>query len=486
MSAIGSSDADSAAADGSGHAPGFPGERPRLSGLRYWPLLCALLLRPAAYAGQDASNEAPPPASAKEAATPLQQSFPEKPVEAQRAERITDEIRKVLQDMPPFVRDTALTFKPRTYYFYQEQPDGTLKEAWALGGSLEYRSGWLAERVRIGAEVYTSQPLYAPPDRDGTLLLAPGQQGYTVLGQAYGDLRLADSHLLTAGAREYSTPYVNRQFNRMTPNSFEGITLKGSFYGPLEHRRFDYLVGYLSEIKQRNGSEFVPMSSVLNPTGPSEGTYLAQALFTVWGTSIGLSNYYTADNLNIFYAETAWDAKLSAPYGLKLSAQYTNERAVGESLASRGARLSGNIGAEAILSYQRSALTLAYSKTSSDGNVLSPWGSNPSFTIGAIKNTNRAGEQSALAQYSYGFSGASLAGLSLSALYAYSWDAIVVATGARQKNEHELDLSLDYRVPTGALKGLWFRLQRNGLLGEGDPEATKETRVIFYWEIPLM
>jgi hypothetical protein len=430
-------------------------------------------------------NEAPPPATAQKAATPLEQSFPAKPAAPEIPERITHRVRDALRDALPFVRDTALTFKPRTYYFYQEQPDGTLKEAWALGGSLEYRSGWVADRLRIGAEVYTSQPLYAPSDRDGTLLLAPGQAGYTVLGQAYGELRVAESHLLTAGAREYNTPYVNRQFNRMTPNTFEGLSLRGKFYGPAVHRQFDYLLGHLSEVKQRNSSSFVPMSSVLNPTGPSEGTYLAQVMFTAVDTSVGLSNYYTADNLNIFYAETVWDAKLPDPYGLKLSAQYTNERAVGNSLASRGARLSGNLGARASLSYRQSVLTLALSKTSAAGSVLSPWGSNPSFTTGAIKNTNRAGEQSALAHYSYSFSGAALAGLSLSALYAYSWDAIVPATGEKQRNEHELDLSVDYRVPTGALKGLWFRLQRNGLLGQGDPEATKETRALVYWMIPL-
>ncbi len=40
----------------------------------------------------------------------------------------------------------------------------------------------------MGAVGYTSQPLYAPNDKDGTTLLAPGQGGITVLGQAYGQL----------------------------------------------------------------------------------------------------------------------------------------------------------------------------------------------------------------------------------------------------------------------------------------------------------
>ena len=86
---------------------------------------------------------------------------------------------------------------------------------------------------------------------------------------------------------------------------------------------FDYLVGYLSKIKQRNATEFVPMSQVLGTADKYYGTYLAQFLFTAWGASVGLSEYYTPQNLNIFYAETAWTPKVSDSYGLKLSVQYT-------------------------------------------------------------------------------------------------------------------------------------------------------------------
>ena len=59
------------------------------------------------------------------------------------------------------------------------------------------RSGWLWDTFAMGAVGYTSQPLYAPDDKDGTTLLAPGQEGITVLGQAYGQLRYRDYALLT-------------------------------------------------------------------------------------------------------------------------------------------------------------------------------------------------------------------------------------------------------------------------------------------------
>ena len=140
--------------------------------------------------------------------------------------------------MPAFIRDTELTLKPRTYFFYQDKttPAQTptdpsecisgeeqcaaatheIADAWAIGGSIEYKSGWLDDHFRVGAEYFGSWPLYAGQNAGDTLLLSPSGGSYTVLGQAYAQLKFWDQ-VLTAGDSEYGTPYVNRQFNRMTP-----------------------------------------------------------------------------------------------------------------------------------------------------------------------------------------------------------------------------------------------------------------------------
>src|SRR5262245_45775560 len=180
---------------------------------------------PPARAGQEALNVDTAADATAEEESPLQRSFQAGPL-LQGVNAVTDYARSKLKDMPPFFRDTVVTLKPRTYYLNQDRPDGSHSEAWALGGSIEYVSGRFRDRLQIGAELFTSQPLYAPEDADGTLLLRPGQEGYTVLGQLYAKLRLGDDDTLTIGRREFSTPYVNRQFNRMTPNTFEAIALK--------------------------------------------------------------------------------------------------------------------------------------------------------------------------------------------------------------------------------------------------------------------
>ncbi len=86
-------------------------------------------------------------------------------------------VEDALRGQPPFLRDTALTLHVRTFYFDREKADGTESEAWAIGGWLAFQSGWLLDTFAVGATGYTSQPLYAPDDKDGTFLLAPGQEG---------------------------------------------------------------------------------------------------------------------------------------------------------------------------------------------------------------------------------------------------------------------------------------------------------------------
>jgi hypothetical protein len=420
---------------------------------------------------------------------------------------ITDWTRKQLQDMPAFIRDTQLILKPRTYFFDQDKttqgptdPSDCIsgdeqcaatthdkEEAWAIGGSIEYKSGWLDDHFRVGAEYFGSWPLYAGPNAGDTLLLTSSGGSYTVLGQAYAQLKFWDQ-VLTAGDSEYGTPYVNRQFNRMTPNTFEGVSLKGSFTG-LRGEDFDYLVGYLSKIKQRNATEFIPMSQVLGTADKYYGTYLAQFLFTAFGASVGLSEYYTPQNLNIFYAESAWTPKVSDNYGLKLSVQYTGERAVGSASLTdslQNVPLASNVGARATFSYELSVLSLAYSFTGPSGGIVNPWGSSPSYTNGSIRNVNRPNEQAVLLNYSYDFRKLSVPGLSAIGIFSYGWNAKDPTTSQRLPNQWELDLVADYRLPEGNFKGLWFRLQRNQQQNSDGSSAITQWRAIVYWETPLI
>jgi outer membrane porin, OprD family len=451
------------------------------------PVAIALCLPTLAGAGQEALNVEPASDASAQAESPLERSFKPGPL-IQGVNGITDLLRDKLKDTPPFFRDTALTLKVRSYYLNQDRPDGTRSEAWTLGGSLAYTSGRYADRLQIGAELFTSQPLYAPEDADGTLLLKPGQEGYTVLGQLYAKLRVGDDDVLTVGRSEFSTPYVNRQFNRMTPNTFEAIALKGAFTG-LYGLKFDYEIGYLSQIKLRNADDFIPMSQAVSFATTDQGTVLAQALLTVDDWAFGLAEYFTPETLNIFYAEATWAPAVEWPPGFKLSAQFTDERETAGATGLSDQVLSRNIGLQVTTSSKNAVYKLAVSTTDPRGNIISPWGSNPTYTNPVLKNSNRAGEEAALFSAAYDFAGQGIDGLSGSIILAAGWNARDPVTGEPLPTQSELDLTLDYRVPKGVLRGLWLRLQRNQLNDASlmlGGEATTEWRAIVYWEIPLI
>ena len=59
------------------------------------------------------------------------------------------------------------------------------------------------------------------------------------------------------------TPLINPQDNRMVPNTFEGATVVSL---PDKDRNYDYSVGYLWTIKQRDSNDFIQMSDALTGT----------------------------------------------------------------------------------------------------------------------------------------------------------------------------------------------------------------------------
>ena len=202
------------------------------------------------------SVEEPNPSSVDEVTTPMERSFKEKPPEPV----LFPGLKEKLKDTPAFFRDTKLNLNIRTYYFYRDKFDDSKSEAWALGGALSYQSGWFLDRFSVGAALYTSQPLYAPDNRDGTLLLKPGQEGYTVLGQLYGRVKLFEDNFISIYRQTYNTPYINMNDSRMTPNTFEGYTFQGAYGGKEGAPGFKYGGGYIDKIKERNSDEFVSMS----------------------------------------------------------------------------------------------------------------------------------------------------------------------------------------------------------------------------------
>ncbi len=254
-------------------------------------------------------EERPAPESVDQINTAVEQNFQKEPTP--EGSSLSKMLKEKLKDLPPFIRDMSFNIKPRTYFFYESQPNSnpppgnTISGAWALGGSVEYKSGLLLDRFSMGAELFTSQRLYGPDDRDGTGLLAPGQHGYTVVGQLYGKLKLFDDIFVSVYRQEYDLPYVNKDDTRMTPNTFEGYTLQGSFGNKEKGPELRYGGGYIPKIKPQNADFFEPMS-VAAGASVERGTAVAVALFSFKDFSVGAINFYTPDIINIFYSEAKY------------------------------------------------------------------------------------------------------------------------------------------------------------------------------------
>ena len=350
----------------------------------------------------------------------------------------------------PFWRDSSLVIKPRTYYLSRDRDKGQNNEAWALGGALAFTSGQWLDRLSVGATVYTSQKLYGPKDKDGTLLLKQGQEGFTTLGEAWLRLRLYEEHELRAGRQVFNLPYINRRDIRMVPNTFEGIVV-----GRPADTGFAYIAGYLSRIKGLNQTKFVSMSEAAGAETADKGLAMAGARYTFdEDFTIGAINQYSFDVMNTLYAEGRARFHLNDAWGLGLSAQYTDQRSIGQELIGD---LGTHIAAAKIdLSYKDAIFTLAGSTTGSDP-MQNPYGSPPTYLSIIVDNFDRAKEKAFLVGMSYNFKGVGLDGLSAFANIAHgnTPDSGSKAT----PDETEYDLTIDYRFKKGAFKGLWARVR---------------------------
>jgi hypothetical protein len=442
-------------------------------------VIVLLLICTTAYSQSEPGLELPPPSSVEDVVTPAEMSFVEKPPR----EIITEWFERQVEDAPPFFRDTKLNIHIRSAYFLEDQYDGNKKEAWAGGGWVEYESGWLFDHLGAAATVYTSQPLYAPHDREGTLLLEPGQEGFTVLGQAYGKVKIYGVNELRFFRQSYNTPYLNKNDGRMAPNTFEGYSVRGAFGDEKTTGSLKYVGGYISKIKERNEDQFVWMSQDAG-ADVERGTFMAGTLFTREHWFIGAYEYYTDDTLNIFYTDAARRWKLSDNWGLSLGAQYSDQQSVGSEALTGYSFHIGQIGVSLDVSYRNALLTAAFTSTDADRDMTSPWSSYPGYTSCQVRDFNRAGEDALMFRLSYDFK-RFVEGLSSYALYTIGSGRKDPSTGRDLPDEDEFDADIQYRFQTEWLKTLSLRF-RYGTVRESGGDRIHQVRGYLNYDIPLL
>ena len=430
----------------------------------------ALLVTSAVWSGPASAEDAPPPPPQP---TPLEALFLP--------------LKERMATLPPFLGNTDVKLHLRSYSFNRVRPDDTQNEAWAFGGWITYQSGWLLDTFSMGATMYGSAPLYAPEDKDGTLLLKPGQEGYYVPGQAWGALRYQDYALLKGYRQLVDQTYINPQDNRMTPNTFQGVTLGGQVAW------VQYLSGFLWQIKPRNSDEFISMSRQAGaPAESDDGVGLFGVRLTpLEGLRIDLSNQYGVNTFNTIYAEADYLHPLNEDWKLRLGAQFTDQRAVGEVLlpaangTSHWATQAGGARIQAI--YRDLVLIGAFSITGAGNNIQTPWGTFPGYLSSIELDFNRAREKAFLVGAAYDFK-ALVAGLYGHLHLVWGWDAITPSTGRNAPNQAEYDLTVDYRPPLQVpiIQGVWLRV-RAAIVDQQDAKRLGyQFRIILNWDRDLI
>jgi hypothetical protein len=374
-------------------------------------------------------------------------------------------------------RDASLTLRPRTYYFDRKRDGAADSQAWAAGGALEYRSGWLHDRLLLGATAFTSQRLYGPDDKDGTLLLEPGQNSFTVLGESHLMALVTDQAMLRMYRQDINLPYLNRQDNRMVPNTFEAYLLFDA-----EDPRFNYVGGHVRQMKRRNETGFISLSEAAGATDTDRGVSTLGARYRFSeNIDLGAINYHGWDVMNIFYTEGNMARALGDELALRFSAQYTDQRAAGDERI--GDFKTSALGGKFAISYRNAILSLAFTSIDNDSDIRTPWGGYPGYLSLINKDFNRAGEDAWLVGISYDFSRLGLPGLSAFANYA-SGDTPDTGSKASPDQE-EFDLTADYRF-SDALDGLWIRA-RTAIVDQEGSEGVDSVdyRIIVNYSVPL-
>ena len=364
----------------------------------------------------------------------------------------------------------------RTYYLDQESLTGSPGTAWALGGWAGLRSPWWGDLFQVGIVGYTSQKLHGPADRDGTRLLAPGQEPITVLGEAYGAVRVL-GQTITAYRQLINRPFINPQDSRMVPNTFEAYTLTGSA------NDLSYTGGYITKMKVRQSESFVWMSNTAGATGDGKGVAYAGGTWNFAKSAyLRVDEQYAVDVFNTFYVDGKIPIAIDDKTSLTLGAQYYPQSSVGE--ARIGSFSTYGAGLQAALARGPIGIQLHYTQTGNGFDTQNPYGDHASYLNLMQVAFNTAGEKAWAIGGNVNFGELGLPGLTASAIYAESRDRITAKTGVPIPDRNETNIRADFAFPKGsALEGLVATFRYSWLQQDGSPQTATQLRAILNYAV---
>jgi hypothetical protein len=205
------------------------------------------------------------------------------------------------------------------------------------------------------------------------------------------------------------------------------------------------------------------------------------------GLTLGAIDYLIPDVLNTTFAEVDWiipDGKMT----YRVSANYTNQRTVGENLLAGAPYATGQVTARLAASYCDATVLVAGSDNSDAAELQSPFGSFPAYTVLDQLDFNKAGQRSLVIGAAYDLSHVVFDGLKLQTRYGWSWDAID-SPGGPPTRQNEFNIELEYLPTFGPFENVHVQLFYSGVeFPNNRPGETQQpqARGVITYLVPLL
>jgi hypothetical protein len=385
----------------------------------------------------------------------------------------------------PFFRDTTLELHPRTYYYDRDNLNGTINQAWAGGGWLAYHSGLLANTFHIGLTYFTSNPIIAPDNQGGTLLLTSEQDPINTLGVAYLGAKFWGQDLIV-GRQMIDTPLINRRDNRMIPITFEGATIRSDTG---KDARFEYIAGYLQRFRPRDSNDFDFISQGFATNDVDAGTPFGWFRYRPNANlSFAAENYWVEDTINTGYVEAIYKFPRRTGWPqFELAANLITQNSVGDQLTGPPTFFTYQGSTRLTVDFGDLALLFVASTTGRQNEINFPLGTKPNYTDLQQLSFDNAGEEAAGLGATLKLDKIGLKDVTGTAWFVWGWDAINPTTHASLPNEQELNLALRWQPSDERWKGLSVWGRYSDIFSTGSARDTQpEFRFIVDYTIPLL
>jgi hypothetical protein len=337
----------------------------------------------------------------------------------------------------------------RSYYMNRHFDEPLTQESFALGGWLGYETAaWYGLSATVLG--YTSQGLgLNDKDKSGAGLLGDEQDGITVLGQAYGQLK-TENILIRLYRQALDTPFINGDDYRMVPYLYEAYTLQTTLI-----KKVQIFVSQITKIKGWTDTAFRSMSEFAGISDSNDGVTAAGAVYNPKDNlTIQAWNYYCYNFMNAAFAQIDYDWKFTDKVDLQLSAQGFYQANAGDALYGDFHTSLG--GAQATLNWYGLKPKLGFTITDKSHDIVNPWSAWLGYTSIMEEDCDLAGEKAWIVGITYDLSNIGIKGFSVDLEHTRAY--IPPRDWFSTDDQRETNLTIDYAF-SGKLNGLALRLR---------------------------